>query len=155
MPFYRRWQAQVKNSKEKKNKYIYSIYSSIDAYVGLLAILCDLHRIGIKKNQNQNHFAKFQNNNNICQFYVFSSIWGHSSYQLFGILIIVFVILIVVTTCITVALTYFQVNQFSFSFSICFVFFIFYLFFLFFRFSSIQLSMEDHRVKRKQFIFFR
>jgi len=44
-------------------------------------------------------------------FYVFSSIWGHSSYQLWGILIIVFIILIVVTTCITIALTYFQLSM--------------------------------------------
>jgi hypothetical protein len=44
-------------------------------------------------------------------FYVFSSIWGHSSYQLFGILVVVFAILFAVVSCITVALTYFQLSM--------------------------------------------
>jgi len=44
-------------------------------------------------------------------FYIFSSVWGHSSYQLFGILFIVAIILLIVTACITVALTYFQLSM--------------------------------------------
>lgn len=44
-------------------------------------------------------------------FYLFSSIWGHSTYQLFGILFLVAIILLVVTACITVALTYFQLSM--------------------------------------------
>jgi len=44
-------------------------------------------------------------------FYIYSSVWGHSSYQLFGILFIVAIILLVVTACITVALTYFQLSM--------------------------------------------
>eukprot|EP01116_Phalansterium_solitarium_P004253 TRINITY_DN151_c0_g2_i1.p1 TRINITY_DN151_c0_g2~~TRINITY_DN151_c0_g2_i1.p1 ORF type:complete len:595 (+),score=210.79 TRINITY_DN151_c0_g2_i1:115-1899(+) len=44
-------------------------------------------------------------------FYIYSAVWGHSSYQLFGILTIVFVILLIVTACITVALTYFQLSM--------------------------------------------
>jgi len=44
-------------------------------------------------------------------FYVFSSVWGHSTYQLFGILFLVAIILLVVTACITVALTYFQLSM--------------------------------------------
>eukprot|EP01116_Phalansterium_solitarium_P004252 TRINITY_DN151_c0_g1_i1.p1 TRINITY_DN151_c0_g1~~TRINITY_DN151_c0_g1_i1.p1 ORF type:complete len:593 (+),score=230.48 TRINITY_DN151_c0_g1_i1:180-1958(+) len=44
-------------------------------------------------------------------FYIYSSVWGHSSYQLFGILTIVFIILLIVTACITVALTYFQLSM--------------------------------------------
>lgn len=44
-------------------------------------------------------------------FYIYSSVWGHSSYQLFGILFIVAVILLIVTACITVALTYFQLSM--------------------------------------------
>eukprot|EP01117_Protostelium_nocturnum_P020659 TRINITY_DN9402_c0_g1_i1.p1 TRINITY_DN9402_c0_g1~~TRINITY_DN9402_c0_g1_i1.p1 ORF type:complete len:595 (-),score=198.20 TRINITY_DN9402_c0_g1_i1:66-1850(-) len=43
--------------------------------------------------------------------YVFESAWGHKSYQLFGILLLVAVILIIVTACITVALTYFQLSM--------------------------------------------
>jgi len=44
-------------------------------------------------------------------FYVFSSVWGHSSYQLFGILFLVAIILILVTAAITIALTYFQLSM--------------------------------------------
>jgi len=40
--------------------------------------------------------------------YVFASVWGHRAYTVFGILGLAFVLLIVVTACITVALTYFQ-----------------------------------------------
>jgi len=44
-------------------------------------------------------------------FYVYSSVWGRSTYQLYGILFIVAIILIIVTACITVALTYFQLSM--------------------------------------------
>jgi len=44
-------------------------------------------------------------------FYLYSSIWGHSTYQLFGILFLVAIILLIVTACITVALTYFQLSM--------------------------------------------
>jgi len=42
--------------------------------------------------------------------YLFESTWGHKSYQLFGILFLVAVILLIVTACITIALTYFQLS---------------------------------------------
>lgn len=41
-------------------------------------------------------------------FYIFNSVWARGSYQLFGILSLVFVILLIVTACITIAVTYFQ-----------------------------------------------
>ncbi|KAI8467030.1 MAG: EMP/nonaspanin domain family protein [Monoraphidium minutum] len=41
-------------------------------------------------------------------YYIFASIWGHKVYTIYSILFIVFLILIVVTSFITVALTYFQ-----------------------------------------------
>jgi hypothetical protein len=44
-------------------------------------------------------------------FYIYSSVWGHSTYQLFGILFLVAIILVVVTACITVALTYFHLSM--------------------------------------------
>jgi len=44
-------------------------------------------------------------------FYLYSSVWGHSTYQLFGILFLVAIILLIVTACITVALTYFQLSM--------------------------------------------
>jgi hypothetical protein len=44
-------------------------------------------------------------------YYVFSSVWGHSSYTLYSILFLVFVILVIVTASITVALTYFQLTM--------------------------------------------
>lgn len=40
--------------------------------------------------------------------YIFASVWGHRVYTLFGILSLAFVMLIIVTAFITVALTYFQ-----------------------------------------------
>lgn len=41
-------------------------------------------------------------------YYIFASVWGHKVYVIWSILFIVFLILIVVTAFITVALTYFQ-----------------------------------------------
>jgi len=41
-------------------------------------------------------------------YYVFASVWGHQLYSLYGILTIEFAILLIVTSFITVALTYFQ-----------------------------------------------
>eukprot|EP00030_Apusomonadida_sp_AF-17_P007940 a844710_110.p1 GENE.a844710_110~~a844710_110.p1 ORF type:complete len:601 (-),score=286.26 a844710_110:41-1810(-) len=41
-------------------------------------------------------------------YYLFASLWGHKPYSLYGILMIVFFILIVVTSCIAISLTYFQ-----------------------------------------------
>eukprot|EP00937_MAST-01D_sp_MAST-1D-sp2_P005126 g5126.t1 len=40
--------------------------------------------------------------------YIFASVWGHKIYTLFGILFVAFVLLIIVTSFITIALTYFQ-----------------------------------------------
>eukprot|EP01126_Amoeba_proteus_P060174 TRINITY_DN7930_c0_g2_i4.p1 TRINITY_DN7930_c0_g2~~TRINITY_DN7930_c0_g2_i4.p1 ORF type:complete len:208 (-),score=24.91 TRINITY_DN7930_c0_g2_i4:216-839(-) len=42
--------------------------------------------------------------------YVFSAIWGNDVYQLWGILCIVFVVLIIVTACVTISLTYVQLS---------------------------------------------
>jgi hypothetical protein len=44
-------------------------------------------------------------------YYIYTSVWGHNSYTLYGILFLVFLILIVVTACITIALTYFQLSM--------------------------------------------
>jgi hypothetical protein len=44
-------------------------------------------------------------------FYIFSSVWGRTTYQLFGILFLVVIILLIVTACITIALTYFQLSM--------------------------------------------
>ncbi|KAL6062820.1 Transmembrane 9 superfamily member [Balamuthia mandrillaris] len=44
-------------------------------------------------------------------YYIYSSVWGHNAYTLFGILFLVFIILIIVTACITIALTYFQLSM--------------------------------------------
>jgi hypothetical protein len=57
--------------------------------------------------------------------YIFASIWGHKIYTLFGILFIAFLMLIIVTSFITIALLYFQLAREVLSDDI--------LFFLFFR----------------------
>eukprot|EP00729_Bicosta_minor_P004884 gene4884-23282_t len=44
-------------------------------------------------------------------YYIFATVWGRDHYTLYGILFIVFVILLVVTMCISVALTYFQLSS--------------------------------------------
>jgi len=44
-------------------------------------------------------------------YYVYTSVWGHNSYTLFGILFLVFILLLIVTACITIALTYFQLSM--------------------------------------------
>uniref|UniRef100_A0A914WN04 Transmembrane 9 superfamily member n=1 Tax=Plectus sambesii TaxID=2011161 RepID=A0A914WN04_9BILA len=41
-------------------------------------------------------------------YYIFATVWGHETYTLFYILLIVFVILLAVVACVSVALTYFQ-----------------------------------------------
>ena len=43
-------------------------------------------------------------------YYIFATVWGREPYTLYGILLIVFVILISVTGCISIALTYFQLS---------------------------------------------
>jgi len=43
-------------------------------------------------------------------YYVFISIWGHQLFTPFGILYLVFAILLAVTSCVTVALTYLQLS---------------------------------------------
>merc|ERR1711898_84583 len=40
--------------------------------------------------------------------YIFASVWGYKLYTLYGVLFLVFLILLVVTSFITIALTYFQ-----------------------------------------------
>jgi len=42
--------------------------------------------------------------------HIFSSVWGHNLYTLFGILFLAFVLLLIVTSFITIALTYFQLS---------------------------------------------
>lgn len=44
-------------------------------------------------------------------YYVYAAVWGHYAYTLYGILFLVFVILVIVTACITIALTYFQLSM--------------------------------------------
>eukprot|EP00741_Cyanophora_paradoxa_P001117 tig00000459_g1077.t1 len=41
-------------------------------------------------------------------YYIFTSVWGHRVYTIYSILFIVFIILLIVTSFITIALTYFQ-----------------------------------------------
>ena len=43
--------------------------------------------------------------------YIFAAIWGHKIYTLFGILFLAFVMLVIVTSFITVALLYFQLAR--------------------------------------------
>lgn len=43
--------------------------------------------------------------------YIFASMWGHQIYTLFGILLLAFVLLVIVTSFITVALLYFQLAR--------------------------------------------
>jgi hypothetical protein len=43
--------------------------------------------------------------------YIFASMWGHQIYTLFGILLLAFVLLVIVTSFITVALIYFQLAR--------------------------------------------
>mmetsp|Transcript_6274 Transcript_6274/g.9514 ORF Transcript_6274/g.9514 Transcript_6274/m.9514 type:complete len:602 (-) Transcript_6274:315-2120(-) len=43
--------------------------------------------------------------------YIFASVWGHKIYTLFGILFLAFVMLLIVTSFITVALVYFQLAR--------------------------------------------
>jgi hypothetical protein len=41
-------------------------------------------------------------------YYMFASVWGHRIYSLYGIIFVVFIILLFATALVTVALTYFQ-----------------------------------------------
>ena len=44
-------------------------------------------------------------------YYIFSTLWGREQYTLYGILLVVFLILLSVTASISVALTYFQLSS--------------------------------------------
>ncbi|KAK3751998.1 hypothetical protein QZH41_010966 [Actinostola sp. cb2023] len=44
-------------------------------------------------------------------YYIFTTLWGREQYTLYGILLIVFIILLSVTACISIALTYFQLSS--------------------------------------------
>jgi len=44
-------------------------------------------------------------------YYIFSTLWGRDQYTLYGVLSLVFIILLGVTACISVALTYFQLSS--------------------------------------------
>lgn len=43
-------------------------------------------------------------------YYIFATAWGREQYTLYGILFLVFLILLSVTACISIALTYFQLS---------------------------------------------
>lgn len=43
--------------------------------------------------------------------YIFAAIWGHKIYTLFGILYLAFIMLVIVTSFITIALLYFQLTR--------------------------------------------
>ena len=43
-------------------------------------------------------------------YYIFSTLWGREQYTLYGILLVVFLILLSVTASISIALTYFQLS---------------------------------------------
>lgn len=44
-------------------------------------------------------------------YYIFATLWGREQYTLYGILFVVFIILLSVTACISIALTYFQLSS--------------------------------------------
>ena len=44
-------------------------------------------------------------------YYIFATVWGREAYTLYGILLIIFLILMSVTACISIALTYFQLSS--------------------------------------------
>jgi hypothetical protein len=44
-------------------------------------------------------------------YYVYLSVWGRNYYTLYGILLLVFLILLCVTSCMTIAMLYFQLSQ--------------------------------------------
>jgi transmembrane 9 superfamily protein 1 len=44
-------------------------------------------------------------------YYIFATLWGRENYTLYGILLLVFIILLSVTACISIALTYFQLSS--------------------------------------------
>ena len=44
-------------------------------------------------------------------YYIFISLWGHQLYTPYGILYVSFIILLVVTACVTVSVTYLQLSM--------------------------------------------
>jgi len=41
-------------------------------------------------------------------YYIFSSVWGHRLYTLYGVLLLAFFVMVIVSACITLCLIYFQ-----------------------------------------------
>jgi hypothetical protein len=44
-------------------------------------------------------------------YYIFATVWGREQYTLYGVLLLVFFIVLSVSACISIALTYFQVEE--------------------------------------------
>ena len=44
-------------------------------------------------------------------YYIFATVWGREQYTLYGVLLLVFFIVLSVSACISIALTYFQVGK--------------------------------------------
>lgn len=41
-------------------------------------------------------------------YYIFASVWGHRVYMVYGVLCVVFILLIIITSLVSIGLTYFQ-----------------------------------------------
>ena len=57
------------------------------------------------------YFLLFFSAISVEMYYIFSTLWGRDQYTLYGILGLVFVILISVTACMSITLTYFQLSS--------------------------------------------
>jgi len=45
-----------------------------------------------------------------CRYFIFTSFWAYKIYYVYGFMLLVFLILIVVTVCVTIVCTYFLLN---------------------------------------------
>ena len=61
-------------------------------------------------------------------YYIFATVWGREQYTLYGVLMLVFIIVLSVSACISIALTYFQVCKNNYLFKSKNFFFVFKIF---------------------------
>ncbi len=46
-----------------------------------------------------------------CRYFIFTSFWQYKIYYVFGFMLLVYIIMIVVTICVTIVCTYFLLNS--------------------------------------------
>ena len=89
-------------------------------------------------------------------YYIFATVWGREQYTLYGVLMLVFIIVLSVSACISIALTYFQVcnNNYFLSLKIQNFFLVFKIYSVVLRRLSMVVEVNFLSRKYRNFCFY-